>query len=346
MPFVGKKRMPRIVCCGLGALGALWLGFASASEVAGDGEINPRLLRRFAPLRDRIEAPGTTTDPNTIALGRTLYYDPRLSLKQNVSCNTCHQLDGYGVDGKRVSAGTTGQNGARNSPTVLNAAGHFMQFWDGRAPDIESQAGGPILNPIEMGMPSKEAVEKRLRDVPGYLELFKKAFPQDKDPVTFTNVTRAIGAFERGLTTPSRWDKYLRGDAKALSAEEKEGFKVFSNTGCMVCHTGEFLGGSTFQRAGVVEPWPNRKDAGRAELTKSKADDMVFKTPSLRNVDRTGPYFHDGSAADLPTAVRMMSKHQLGIELSDEETNDIVVWLKSLSGTVDPTYVAKPSLPR
>jgi cytochrome c peroxidase len=286
-------------------------------------DFNPRLLRRFAPLRESLETAEHPLTEERIALGRMLYYDPRLSKNQDVSCNSCHRLDAYGVDGEATSKGDQGQRGGRNSPTVYNAAGYFTQFWDGRAASVEEQAKGPILNPIEMGMPSPAAVVARLKAIPGYRDAFGKAFPDRADPITYDAVGTAIGAFERRLVTPSRWDKYLRGDKAALSDDELEGLKVFTNVGCMVCHTGEFLGGTSYQRAGAVEPWPNQADTGRASVTKNQADHMMFKVPTLRNIAKTAPYFHDGSAKSLDQAVQMMGKHQLGLELSAGEVTSI-----------------------
>jgi cytochrome c peroxidase len=318
---------------------------AVPSAAAASTDFTPRLLRRFAPVRASIDSAEHPLTEERIALGRMLYYDVRLSKNQDVSCNTCHKLDAYGVDGESTSPGDKGQRGARNSPTVYNAAGYFAQFWDGRAADVEEQAKGPILNPIEMGMPSKEAVVARLKAIPGYHEAFKKAFPDAPEPITYDGVGIAIGAFERKLTTPSRWDEYLKGDKQALSAGELEGLKVFTNVGCMVCHTGEFLGGSSYQRVGAVEPWPNQADVGRASVTKSPADRMMFKVPTLRNIAKTAPYFHDGSAKSLDQAVRMMGKHQLGLELSDGEVTSIVTWLDSLTGELPKAYIAPPELP-
>jgi cytochrome c peroxidase len=280
-----------------------------------------------------------------IALGRMLYFDKRLSKNQDVSCNSCHQLDAYGVDGEATSLGDKGQRGGRNSPTVYHAAGYFAQFWDGRATDVEQQAKGPILNPKEMAMPSPEAVVARLNGIGGYREVFKKAFPDAAEPITYDNVGVAIGAFERRLVTPSRWDQYLTGDKNALHDDELEGLKVFTNVGCMVCHTGEFLGGTSYQRVGAVEPWPNQGDRGREALTKNAADRMMFKVPTLRNIHKTAPYFHDGSAKTLDQAVRMMGKHQLGLELSDNEVTAIVAWLGSLTGELPKAYIAAPVLP-
>ena len=313
----------------------------SASEA-----FNPRLLRRFAPVRSVLsDNPASVTDER-VTLGRMLFFDKRLSKGQQISCNSCHALDRYGVDGQRTSTGHRGQKGARNAPTVYNAAAHTVQFWDGRAPDVETQAKGPILERIEMAMPSAQAVERVIKSIPGYGEPFKQAFPGEQNPVTFDNVARAIAAFERRLTTPSRWDRYLSGDKQALTASEVDGLKLFTNIGCMVCHTGEVLGGNSYQRVGAVEPWPSQKDAGRYEVTKLETDRMLFKVPGLRNIAKTAPYFHDGSAQTLPDAVKMMGRHQLGLDLQKREVDAIVTWLNSLTGDLPTAYIAAPELPK
>ena len=197
-----------------------------------------------------------------VNLGRMLYYDARLSRGQDVSCNTCHALDKYGVDDEALSTGFKGQKGARNAPTVYNAAGHFVQFWDGRAPTVEEQAKGPILNPVEMAMTDQKRVIQVLRSMPEYVEAFKKAFPGAKDPLTFDNVGLAIGAFERKLVTSARWDKFLGGDQTALTDQEKAGLNAFLDAGCQACHNGAFLGGSVFQKLGAAKPYPDTKDLG------------------------------------------------------------------------------------
>jgi cytochrome c peroxidase len=181
--------------------------------------------------------------------------------------------------------------------------------------------------------------------MPEYVNRFKQAFPDESDPVTFDNVGKAIGAFERTLMTPSRWDDYLRGNEAALTDPELEGLKIFTNIGCMVCHTGEFVGGAMYQKVGVVEPWPNQKDQGRFEVTKQEVDRMMFKVPTLRNIAETAPYFHDGSAPTLDVAVRMMGKHQLGLNLSDREITSIVTWLGSLTGKLPSDSIKPPELP-
>jgi cytochrome c peroxidase len=320
------------------------LEVAPAPSAAGV-DINPRLLRRFQPLRSQIE---TSENPITSAkteLGRMLFFEPRLSKAQKTSCNTCHTLDHYGVDGLATSVGHRGQHGTRNSPTVYNAAGFFAQFWDGRAETLEEQALGPVMNPVEMALASPEQGVKVLTSMPEYREAFGKAFPGEAEPVTFGNVARAIGAFERRLTTPSRWDDFLRGNPNALTVPELEGLKVFTNVGCMVCHTGEFVGGAMYQKVGIVEAWPDQRDQGRFDVTKQDTDRMMFKVPTLRNIAKTAPYFHDGSVPTLDAAVRRMGRYQLGLSLSDLEVAAIVTWLGALTGELPSDYIKPPVLP-
>ena len=301
---------------------------------------------QLAALFGRLPAAMTATDdpatPARIALGRMLYYDARLSLDNTVSCNSCHLLDAYGVDQRPTSPGVNKQLGARNSPTVFNAAGHVAQFWDGRAPTVEEQAKGPILNPVEMAMPSAAAVTDRLEGLPGYSAAFAAAFPDDAEPLSYDNVGRAIGAFERGLVTPSRWDAYLGGDPAALTPAEQEGLATFVGASCTACHRGVYVGGDMFQKAGLLEPWPQQGDTGRYAVTRHRGDRFVFKVPSLRNVEQTAPYFHDGQVAALPEAVRWMARYQLGRDLRDTEVDAIVTWLRSLTGTIPREYIKPP----
>jgi cytochrome c peroxidase len=277
-----------------------------------------------------------------IKLGRLLYFDKRFSANNDISCNSCHVLSKYGVDNKPVSLGTKGQKGTRNSPTVYNAAGHFKQFWDGREPDVEAQAKGPVLNPIEHGVKDAAAVEKILASVPGYVKLFKEAFPKDKKPVSFDNFAKAIGAFERKLVTPSRWDKFQAGDKAALSKKEQQGFLDFVESGCPTCHMGKQLGGSLFQKLGLLKPWPNQKDKGRFEVTKKDEHKMIFKVPGLRNIEKTAPYFHDGSETDLKKVVKMMALHQVNKTLTDAKAESIVAFLKTLTGELPTEYIKEP----
>lgn len=316
---------------------------AVVAEAARPAPLSPRLLRRFRPLPASFEASGSERTPALVDLGRSLYYERRLSLSGVQSCNSCHPLSDYGVDHASVSAGQSGHRGTRNSPTVYGAAGSFAQFWDGRAETVEDQATMPILNPDEMAMPDEAHVVVALKAIPDYADAFRRAFPAAAEPITLDNVGRAIGAFERGLVAPSRWDDFLRGDEGALSTAEKDGLKTFLDVGCMVCHTGVLVGGSMFERAGVMEPWPNQHDHGRESVTHSSADRMMFKVPTLRNVARTAPYFHDASAATLPEAVKMMGRYQLGMELSEAEIASIVTWLGALTGELPRAYIEPPN---
>jgi cytochrome c peroxidase len=300
----------------------------------------------FKPaLLDLSDQPRSAVDQAKVDLGRALYYDKRLSKDDTISCNSCHNLEAYGVDSQQFSPGVGGTLGGRNSPTSYNAYAHIAQFWDGRASTVEEQAKGPILNPVEMAMPSSDAVIAKLKGIEGYTEMFEKAFPESKDPVNYNHVGLAIGAFERNLTTPSRFDQFLNGSTSALTDLELKGSKVFVTKGCVTCHSGTLLGGQTYQKLGLVEAWPNSKDVGRFEVTGNEADKMMFKVPSLRNVEKTGPYFHDGSSDSLEDAVKKMAKHQLGQELSCEELDSLIAFLKSLTGTIPADYIAEPELP-
>ncbi|MCK6572270.1 cytochrome-c peroxidase [Myxococcota bacterium] len=313
--------------------------------------IDPKRLELFAPLPEVVENPENPLTPEKIDLGRQLYFDKRLSAGGDVSCNSCHGLNTYGVDGKPFSEGHKKQLGGRNSPSVYHAAGHVAQFWDGRAKDVEEQAMGPVTNPVEMAMKDGKAVEKVLKGIPGYVEAFKKAFPDAKEPVTFENMGRAIAAFERKLMTPSKWDKFLKGDKAALNADEINGFNTFVETGCVTCHSGAYVGGSMYNKLGLVKPWPApadpkvKPDEGRFAVTKNEADKGFFKVPSLRNIAKTGPYFHDGSVASLDEAVKMMASHQLGRDLTPEQSKSILAFLDTLTGELPGEYIAEPTLP-
>ncbi|HET7189435.1 MAG TPA: cytochrome c peroxidase [Gemmatimonadaceae bacterium] len=309
-------------------------------------EFTPIQLAMFAPLPARMTSAANPMTPLKVTLGRLLYNEPVLSLGHDVSCATCHPLNGYGADGRRVSFGDVGHAGSRNSPSVYNAAGHLAQFWDGRASDVEEQAKGPVLNPAEMAMPDSIAVLDHMRSSPQYRAAFKAAFPTDREPINYDNVGRAIGAFERGLVTPARWDRFLAGDTTILSAAERHGGTTFVAVGCAGCHMGAYVGGASFQKLGLVKPWPTLTDSGRFKVTGRPQDMMVFKVPSLRNVAHTGPYFHDGSVGDLRQAVRLMARHQLGKELNDAQVGSIVTWLGSLTGELPGEYIANPPLPK
>lgn len=308
-------------------------------------EIPAAKLALFQPLPEVMEAENRPLSEERVELGRMLYYDTRLSKNHDISCNSCHDLANFGVDNKALSDGHKGLQGNRNSPTVYNAAGRHVQFWDGRAADVEEQALGPILNPVEMAMPDEGLVVATLESIPTYVELFQKAFPDSEKPITFENVGIAIGAFERKLVTPARWDRFLQGEKTALSDDEKKGFELFVDTGCVTCHMGPYVGGTMYQKLGLMKPWPNQEDQGRYEVTKKEEDKMMFSVPTLRNITKTGPYFHDGSVEKLDEAVAMMAEYQLGKNLSKEEVSLIVAWLDTLTGTIPQEYIVKPELP-
>jgi len=300
----------------------------------------------FKPLPMAMPAPADNpTTPEKVALGKMLFFEPRLSKSDGISCNTCHNLATGGVDNLPTSLGHMGQLGGRNAPTVLNAGLEIAQFWDGRAPSLEEQAKGPPLNPVEMAMLSKEAAIERLRSMPEYVERFTQAFPKEKDPLTYDNIAKAIAAFERTLLTPSRFDKFLNGDAAALSANEQAGLQLVINKGCITCHNGVGAGGGMYQKFGIFGKYESSDDPGRYALTKKEQDRSVFKVPMWRNVTRTAPYFHDGSVWELKDAIRTMGKLQLNKQLTDEEVDRIADFLHSLEGTLSQDAMTLPVLP-
>ncbi len=330
----------------------------AASAVVADSNASPEdqeLLKRaqgiFKPLPSAEEMQKLRPfTEEQVKLGHQLWYEPRLSKGNTVSCNSCHNLASAGVDNMPTSQGHKGQFGGRNSPTALNAALLGMQFWDGRAADVEEQAGGPLVNPVEMANDSQEAAAAKIAKIPEYQELFKTAFPED-GVVSFKNITTALGAFERTLLTPTRWDEYLKGNVSALSEQERKGVRAFMDNGCIACHSGVNLGGNSFQKFGLVKGpyWKfiedPKRDKGRADVTKKTEDEFFFRVPGLRNVAKTYPYFHNGSVWELDKAVNIMGMAQLGKELSKEDTDNIVAFLNTLSGSVSESARTMPELP-
>ena len=287
-------------------------------------------------------APAKITNPGQVELGKKLWFDPRLSKSGFISCNSCHNLSMGGSDNIKTSIGDRWQQGPINSPTVLNSSLNMAQFWDGRAKDLKEQAGGPIANPGEMAFTHELAVDL-LRSIPQYVQEFKTVFGHDK--LTIAEVTTAIAAFEETLVTPnSRFDQWLQGDKKALKNDELAGYKLFKDSGCVACHNGPNLGGNSFQKMGIVEPYKTTSTAeGRSAVTGNDADRFNFKVPTLRNVELTYPYFHDGSADTLAQAVDVMGRLQLGRKFSDDENGKIVAFLKTLTG--DQPQMVLPILP-
>ena len=268
---------------------------------------------------------------NMVELGKMLFFDPRLSKSGFISCNSRHNLSMGGSDNLPTSIGHKWHQGPISAPTVLNSSMNLAQFWDGRAKTLKDQAGGPIANPGEMGFSHALAVDV-LRSIPQYQARFKQLFGGDK--IDIGMVTDAIAAFEETLVTPdSRFDKWLKGDKNAINQTELEGYKLFKEKGCVSCHNGPAVGGGSYQKMGVHEPYKSTSKAeGRFGVTGKDADRFMFKVPTLRNVELTYPYFHDGAAATLEEAVDVMGRLQLGHKFTKDENAKIVAFLKTLTG--------------
>ncbi len=278
--------------------------------------------------------PEVQLDPTKVDLGRRLFHDTRLSRDNTLSCASCHNLAIGGVDRQRVSIGVSGAQGLINAPTVLNSGFNFSQFWDGRAASLEDQVDGPLQAPIEMGSQWPDVIAT-LRQDPDYPGVFTALYP---DGIQRHTIKDAIATFERSLVTPSRFDRYLRGDTRAISADEKQGYTLFKTYGCIACHQGTNIGGNMYQYFGVMGNYFQDRgnittvDYGRYNVTGKEQDRFKFKVPSLRNVALTPPYFHDGAAKTLPEAVMVMAKYQLGRILPEQDLRLIVTFLESLTG--------------
>lgn len=299
-------------------------------------------LSASAALLDSVNIPKTPQQEAKIELGKMLWFDPRLSLSGKVSCNTCHDLSTNGADTKPLSIGYAGRKGTVNSPTVFNAEKQIAQFWDGRAKTLAEQATGPITNPLEMAM-TPELAEGVIRSIPGYRPYFEKAF-ESKNP-TFSEIAEALAAFETTLTTPNApFERYLKGDKNALTQQQIDGLKLFRRSGCIRCHSGNLLGGTSFQKVGSVRPYvTDNSSKGRMDVSGKPWDEMMFKVPTLLNVERTAPYFHDGAVKTLPDAVKKMADIQLDMNLSEKQVEEIVAFLESLNGELPK--IEKPTLP-
>lgn len=300
----------------------------------------------FRPLPDQPPIPADNPQtPEKIELGKMLWFDPRLSMDGSISCNSCHNVMFHGGDGRPVGAGIHGQRGGRGSPTVWNSAFHSVQFWDGRAASLEEQALGPLVNSVEMGMTSHDLVIERIKQIPGYVQAFKKVFPKDKAP-TIKNAAKAIAAYERTLITPNApFDKYMKGNKKAMNAQQIRGMKLVDEIGCTSCHTGvNFAGEGLKMGEGNYQPFPQipgskydkmydlTSDLGRFEVTKKAEDKNHWRVPTWRNIAITAPYFHNGKVKTLDEAVRVMAKTQLDMDLKENQVQDIVAFLNALTG--------------
>jgi cytochrome c peroxidase len=338
----GKKMSGKRLYC---VLAAVLLAFAASVYAADD--LMKRAQTVFKPIPStppRLE--GNPLSPEKIELGKMLYFDPRLSSSALISCNTCHNIGMGGDDYQETSTGHGWQKGPRNAPTVLNSVFNLAQFWDGRAPDLKEQAKGPVQASVEMNNTPEMAV-KTLKSMPGYIEAFKHAFPYEKDPVTFENMASAIEAFEATLLTPNcRFDMYLRGNSSALTSTEKIGLRLFMDQGCSACHGGINIGGAGYFAFGVVDQ-PGEGimagDVGRSKVTGTKSDEYVFKSPTLRNIVLTPPYFHSGKVWGLREAVAIMGSAQLGTSLTKMDIDKILAFLDATTG--DQPVVDYPILP-
>lgn len=282
------------------------------------------------PFSPPVDNPST---PEKVALGKMLFHETSLSKDGKVSCASCHDLGNYGQDGKVTSTGAEGKASKRNAPTVYNAARQYMQFWDGRAANVEEQALVHALETTTFGLADEAELVAKLKAKPAIVEAFGKAFAGDADAVNAGNFKLAIGAFERTLVTKSKFEEFVAGDARALSNEEKLGLKTFMDVGCTQCHMSRLVGGGMIQKLGVHKPYPGQ-DTGRMQVTGSESDKAMFKVSSLLNVAKTAPYHHDGKSATLAEAVASMAAMQLGKTLKEEEVSSIVTFLNALTGTL------------
>ena len=285
-----------------------------------------------------------------VELGRALFFDPRLTIDTNMSCSSCHQPAFYGTDALPKPTGVKQRPHPRHVPTNLNAGTSFVIHWRGNRTNLEDQVFQALTSPITSGQPDEKAVIDRLARIPGYTPLFKAAFPDEPQPLTLRNVAKAVGAYERTLVTPSPFDAYLAGNWEALPPAARAGLEKFIDSGCVACHHGVGVGGGMYREFGVVEDYwkatgSDPIDKGRFDVTKDPNDLYVFRVASLRNVAMTPPYFHDGSVATLPEAVKVMARVQLGVSLNDADTGDIVAFLESLTGELPENFATAPVLP-
>jgi len=326
----------------------IFAGISSGSN--GDEALLSQAKSIFGALPHVMTSEKNPITPEKVKLGKILFYETRISVDGTVSCARCHPFGLYAADGLKKSIGNNCKVNPRNAPTILNAAGQISAHWIGNRTDVEDQAKQAVIGPPSFGMPSYDAVENKLKALKGYIELFKKAFPGEANPITVDNFAKSVGAFERTLVTPSRFDSFLNGDIAALNEQEKRGLKTYMGTGCIMCHFGPYLGGQTYQKSGIFEPyWKYTKsepiDEGRYVVTKNEGDKYVFKVPVHRNVAKTAPYFHDGSIDKLEDAVWIMGKIQLGKDLNKSQVEEIVTFLKSLTGEIPEDALKVPLLP-
>ncbi len=333
------------------ALFLLAVGFSSLSFADNtDEDLFKQAKQIFSPLPQMMGSEKNPITPEKVKLGKMLFYESRISVDGTVSCVKCHPFSLYGADGLKKSIGNNCKVNPRNAPTIFNAAAQISAHWIGNRTGVEDQAKQSVIGPPSFGLPSYEALEKKLEEIKGYNDLFKKAFPKEDHPMTVDNFAKAVGAFERTLVTPSPFDAFLKGSKVALKEKEKRGLKTFIEGGCITCHSGQYLGGQMYQKFGIVEPyWKYTKsetiDEGRFVVTKNESDKYLFKVSVLRNVAKTAPYFHDGSVDKLEDAVLIMGKVQFGKDLTRSQIEDIITFLISLTGKISEEALKVPLLP-
>lgn len=333
------------------ALFLLAVGFSGSSFADNTDEgLFKQAEQIFSALPRMMVSEKNPITPEKVKLGKMLFYESRISIDGTVNCVKCHPFSLYGADGLRKSIGNNCKVNPRNAPTLFNAAAQISAHWIGNRTGVEDQAKQSVIGPPSFGLPSYEALEKKLKEIKGYNELFKKAFQKDDLPMTVDNFAKAVGAFERTLITPSPFDAFLGGDKGALKEKEKRGLKTFIEGGCITCHSGQYVGGQMYQKFGIVELyWKYTKsetiDEGRFVVTKNESDKYLFKVPVLRNVAKTAPYFHDGSADKLEEAVWIMGKVQFGRDLNKPQVEDIIAFLISLTGKISEDVLKAPLLP-
>ncbi len=337
----------------LAASGAAVTGLVTAEDT--EAKLLERALGVFKPLPDTAHVDDYPHSAARVELGRKLFFETRVSVDGRTSCATCHNPAYYGADSLPQSVGVNGQKLPRNAHTVFNTALLVAQHYGGNRVSVEEQAMKALTSPLAYGNKSFEEAEARMRAL-GYQNLFDEAFPNEKDAVSAEHWGVAIGAYERTLLTPAPFDRYLKGDTRAISADAKAGLDKFIGYGCASCHSGSTVGGHMFQKFGLTEdywkatgsvemPLLKGRDKGKFHDTGKEEDQWIFKVPQLRNVAMTPPYFHDGSVATLDDAVRVMARLQLGRQLSDDDVRQIVAFLDTLTGEVPANFAQVPALP-
>jgi cytochrome c peroxidase len=324
--------------------------FSWPAAAENDAALVAMAIRFFGVLPEAMTSPQNPITPEKVSLGKTLFYETRISKDGTVSCSRCHLVGLYLTDALPVAIGNSCKASPRNAPTLLNAAAQISAHWIGSRTSVEDQARQALVNPVSFGMPSYDSAMNVLKSIPGYVQFFTAAFPGAVVPVSVENFASAIGSFERTLVTPGPLDAFVKGDSSALAPGQKKGMKDFVALGCASCHSGPYLGGQAYKKFGLAgEYWTYTKsssiDVGRVVVTGDENDKYVFKVPVLRNVAMTAPYFHDGSVASLPDAVRIMAKTQLNKNLEGKQEENILDFLDALTGMLPASCLSIPVLP-